>query len=82
MRGFEKTKGCHARFEFLKKVYTNEILRAQEARGDDEHVGLHRAYAMRAYLIYLVGTAIFVDKSATYIDVVYLWYFGDFERIH
>lgn len=34
---------------------------------------------MRAYLLYLVGTDIFVDKSTTYVDVVYLRYFEDFD---
>lgn len=45
-------------------------------------MGLHIAHAMRAYLLYLVDTAIFMNKSATYADVVYLRYFLDFERIH
>lgn len=45
-------------------------------------MGQHIAYAMRAYLLYLVGTAIFVDKSATYLDVLYLRYFEDIEQIH
>lgn len=39
-------------------------------------------YVMRAYLLYLVGTTIFVDKSATYVDVFYLRYFEDFKQIH
>lgn len=54
-------------FEFLKKVYTNELLRAEQTRGDDEHVGQHKAYVMRVYLLYLVGATIFMDKSATYV---------------
>lgn len=37
---------------------------------------------MRAYLLYLGGTSIFMDNSATYTYVVYLWYFMDFNRIH
>lgn len=69
---FEKTRGAHARFEFLKKVYTYDILRAKQARSDNEQVGLHRAYGMRVYLIYLVSTMIFMDKSATYVDDVCL----------
>lgn len=32
----ERTRGAHARFEFLKKIYTYELLRAEQARGDDE----------------------------------------------
>ncbi|XP_050878283.1 protein MAINTENANCE OF MERISTEMS-like [Lathyrus oleraceus] len=82
MSEMERTKGAHARFEFLKKVYTYELLRAQHARGDNEQVGLHKVYAIIAYLLYLVGIAIFVDKSATYTDLVYLRYFEDFKRIH
>ena len=82
MRKFEKTKGCHARFEFLKKIYRDKILRVKEARGYNEQVGLYRVYAMRAYLLYLFGTTIFMDKSATYTNIVYLWYFEDFKQIH
>lgn len=32
----EKTIGGHSRFEFLKKVDTYELLRVEQARGDDE----------------------------------------------
>ncbi|CAL5208379.1 unnamed protein product [Lathyrus oleraceus] len=45
LREFEATRGAHARFRFLKKVYTYEL-------------------------------------SATYLDVLYLQYFEDIERIH
>lgn len=37
---------------------------------------------MRAYMLYLVGTVIFVDKGVTYTDVINLRYLEDFERIH
>ncbi|XP_050895819.1 uncharacterized protein LOC127102495 [Lathyrus oleraceus] len=36
MMELEKTRGDHARFEFLKKVYTYELLREEQARGDEE----------------------------------------------
>ncbi|CAL5210716.1 unnamed protein product [Lathyrus oleraceus] len=78
----DKTRSAHARFEYLKKIYTNEILRTQQATGDDERVTFHGSHAMRAYLIYLDDTSIFVANSATYTNVVYLRYFEDFERIH
>lgn len=32
--------------------------------------------------MYLVGKSIFMDKSAYYVNMVYLRYFIDFERIH
>lgn len=74
IRKFEKSRGAHTRFEFLKKVYTNEILRDEEARGENGKVGLHIAYDMRAYLLYLVDTAIFMENNSIYTDVVYLRY--------
>lgn len=57
-------------------------MRVEDVRGDDEYVRLHKAYAMRAYLLYFVDTVIFLDKSSTYTNIVYLWYFKDFEWIH
>lgn len=74
-REMEKIIGEYARFEFLKKVYTYALLRVEKSRGDDEQMRQHRAYHMRAYLLYMVGTTIFMDKSATYVDVIYVRYF-------
>lgn len=54
----DRTKDAHARFDYLKKIYENEILRAQQVDGDDEQVALHISNALRAYLLYLVGTLI------------------------
>lgn len=53
-----------------------------QAMGDDQQVALHKVHVMRVYLLYLAGTVIFMDKSATYTNVIYLRYFQDFERIH
>lgn len=78
----ERTIKANARFELLKNVYTNELERAEKTIDDDKQVGLHKAYAMRVCMLYFVGNVIFVDKSVTYTNVVYLWYFEDFERIH
>lgn len=36
MKEFETTRGAHARFRFPEKVCTYELLRAQQATGDDE----------------------------------------------
>lgn len=33
-------------------------------------------------MLYLVDTSIFMDKSATYMNVIYLQYLDDFEAIH
>ncbi|CAL5198435.1 unnamed protein product [Lathyrus oleraceus] len=82
MTKMDRTRGAHARLEFVKKVYTYELQRAEKTKGDDEQERNHIVYAMRAYLLYLLGTMIFVEKSATYTDVIYLLCFEDFERIH
>lgn len=43
---------------------------------------LVRKYALKSYFLILVGTSIFMDKSATYVDVVYLKFFMGLEQIH
>lgn len=45
-------------------------------------MGKHRVYVMRPYMLYLVDTAIFMDQSDIYVDVLSLRYLKDFERIH
>lgn len=70
---------CHTQFSFLKKFYKDQLVSVVEARGDDEKVLYHRQCILRSYVIYFVYTSIFVDKSATYINEVYLSYFIDLE---
>lgn len=53
-----------------------------QTEGDDEHVMYHRACALSSYLLYLVDESIFVEKSVYYMNVVYLCYFTELERIH
>lgn len=48
----------------------------------DMQVEHHQTYGLRFYLLFLVGTYMFMDKSATYVDVVYLQYFIDLTTIH
>ena len=77
----DDTRRWHARFSFLKELYKYHLVAVVETDGYDAHVLYHRACALRSYLMYLVGTSIFVDKSDYYVDVVYLRYFIDFEQI-
>lgn len=58
------------------------MIAEKQVDGDDEQVMYLRAYAMSSYLLYLVGTPIFVDKSSYYVDVIYLKYVTDLKRIH
>lgn len=81
MTEFEATRGARSRFRFLEKVYTNELLKVVSVVGDDEQVTPHRAYATKAYMLYLVGTTIFMDNGVNYVDVIYQQNFDDFEWI-
>lgn len=54
MDELDKTRGAHARFVYLNKVYEDVLLTAQQDDGDDEQVVLYISHALRAYLFYLV----------------------------
>lgn len=82
MKEVDRTRGARARFNFLRNIYANEIHRAEQTDGDTEQVAVHISYALREYLLFFVGTLIFMDKNATYTDIVYLRYFMDLQRIH
>lgn len=43
LKELEDTIGCHARFEFLEKLYLYNMVAAVEANGDDAQI--NRAYA-------------------------------------
>lgn len=74
--------GSHDRFSFLEKIYKEHLQWIMGAEGDDMQVEHHQTYALRCYILFFVGTSIFVDKSATYVDVVYLKYFIDLTAFH
>lgn len=66
----------------LEEIYKDHLHMAQDVEGDDMLVEYHIQYALMCYLLFLVGMSMFVDKSATCIDVVYLKYFTDLIVIH
>lgn len=76
------TKGCHARFLFLVKLYKEHLAAVKDVAGDDARVACHKAYALMSYFMVLVGTCIFMDKSVTYEDIFYINSFIDLEKIH
>lgn len=63
-------------------MYEDHLTTSVDATGDDARVAYHRACALRSYFIVFVDIYIFVDKSETYVDVVYIKYFIDLEKIH
>lgn len=78
----DDTKWCLVRFSFLVDLYERHLAAFLDANVDDTRVGHHRAWALRSYLVVLVCMSIFVYKSVTYVDVIHLRYFIDFERNH
>lgn len=76
------TRGCHSIFSFFETLYRDHLIAVMEADDDDAHAMYHKGRALRVYLIFLVVTSIFMDKSTTYIDVIYLIYFINLERIY
>lgn len=63
----DATRGAHARFS-----YKSNLVATVKVEGDEELVLFHRQCALRSYFIYLVDTTILIDKSETYIDVLYV----------
>src|SRR3954470_3939104 len=73
------TSGPHIRFTILSLYFEHHLVAADEAEdaGDELFTHYHRGYALRCWYMHVVGAAIFVDKSASYVDVTYLRYFMD-----
>ena len=82
LKEIEDTRWCHARFRFFESFYTHHLTATKSTDGDNEQVIQHITYALRSYLLHLVVTSKFVDKSSYYEDVVYLRYFSVLEKIH
>ncbi|XP_058733500.1 uncharacterized protein LOC131605122 [Vicia villosa] len=62
------TSGAYIRFSNLKELYENHLVQQQSPR--------------RRVTGFLLSTTLFMDKSATYIDMTYLWYFIDPTIVH
>ncbi|XP_058742319.1 uncharacterized protein LOC131614782 [Vicia villosa] len=77
----EITRGADVRFHTLQRIYDVEILAALEAVSDEAEANIHKEWVLRCYLLYLIGTQLFVDMSSTYKDVVYLTYLSDIARV-
>jgi len=82
--GVTETRGAHARFNYLKKILKERLqlqLVLDNKCGMEEDVQRLRDQALCIYLLYLVGITLFTDKSANYVDVVYMRYFRDLDIV-
>lgn len=64
------------------KRFIKVICKGLNVIGDDMRVECHWCYALRCCFLFLVDTFMFMDKSAVYVDMVYLKYFTDLSVIH
>lgn len=53
----DNTRGCHARFSFLVKVYEDHLDAAVDAVSDGPRFSYHKACAPRSYFMILVTHA-------------------------
>ncbi|XP_058780432.1 protein MAIN-LIKE 1-like [Vicia villosa] len=77
------TSGAHITFSNLKELYENHLVAAAEfeQEGDRLFTEYHRACTLRCWFMLLIGIALFVDKSKTYVDMTYLQYFIDLTTV-
>ena len=79
-----KTKGAHCRFSSLRRIFMDRML--EQLALEIEHGVIQEVQrlldqAVRIYLLYLVGITLFIDKSTTIVDVVYLKFFRDLDIV-
>lgn len=66
-----------------KRLYICHLDYAVETDNvDDAHVTHHKVCEFSSYLLYMVSTSVFVNKSSYYVNFVYMKYSINFERIH
>lgn len=53
-------------------LYKDHLATTMEDDDDDARVMYHKGCALRAHLMFLVDTLIFMDKIATHVDDIYL----------
>lgn len=64
-----RSQGCHAHFKWMKGLYISHLNDIIVHHNYDALKEYHKYYAIKTKFLYLVGTTIFLNKSATYIDL-------------
>ncbi|MCI43267.1 serine/threonine-protein phosphatase 7 long form-like protein [Trifolium medium] len=59
-----------------------KVVNRAEKDGDNATFERYKGYMLRAYLLLLVGTIIFSNKAKSNVDMTYLNYFIDLDRVH
>ncbi|MCI05639.1 serine/threonine-protein phosphatase 7 long form-like protein, partial [Trifolium medium] len=76
-----KTKGNHATLTYLKGLFTDHLdqLAVFTLLGDEQSCEKYRRYALRVYLMLLVGYTIFAGSSKNCVQLWFAQYFDDLE---
>src|SRR3954463_9887039 len=80
----QTTSGPHIRFTTLSAYFEHHLVTTAESEeaNDVLFTQYHRGCALRCWYMFVVGAALFVDKSARYVDVTYLRYFMDLTTVY
>lgn len=70
-------QGCNAQIKWLEVLYIGNLNGTITHHYDDTLLEYHKLCAIKTYFLNLNATTVFVNKIATYIDVIYLKYFSN-----
>jgi hypothetical protein len=71
------TKGAHARTTYLKTHFKYLVERVANFVAEEDEAKSHQNFAVRTYLLMLVGCTFFADNSKNVVHLFYLEYFED-----
>ena len=76
----------HISYPTLKRVYEDHLteatwLESPQTREEMQERGRRRQWCVRSFLTYLVGCALFTNKTNRHIDLIYLDYMTDLQAI-
>ncbi|CAJ2639984.1 unnamed protein product [Trifolium pratense] len=77
------TKGAHAKITYLKELFASHVQSVADYTKESnlEEANKFQDFAIRVYLLILVGWTIFADTSKNTVQLTYLKYFKDLEIV-
>ncbi|MCH88833.1 serine/threonine-protein phosphatase 7 long form-like protein, partial [Trifolium medium] len=85
MDSFADLNGLYLKHTVLEAIYSDNRKNADRAVAENKpmhEIRLYRERCIRAFLLYLVSSTLFSNKSNYYVDVIYLQYFQNLTTVH